>query len=88
MTKSSIEMAKQIISSETIAGVSSGSSTFVSASRGDGAEIGRRLLVLPADREQAPAHDHHHVGERERHMAEHLGERAGVDEREEMREDE
>ncbi len=35
MTKSSIEIAKQIAAPATIAGVSSGRSTFVSATRGD-----------------------------------------------------
>ena len=43
------------------------------------AEVGGRLLVVLADRDQAPAHDHDDVGERERHLPDRLRRRAEPD---------
>ncbi len=40
---------------------------------GWGAEVGGRLLVVAADRDEAAAHDHDDVRERERHLADRLG---------------
>src|SRR3954447_9236223 len=53
-----------------------------------GAKIGGRLLVLPSHREEPAADDDDDEGDRERHVPEDLGQRAGVDEGEDLGEDE
>ena len=88
MTKSSIESAKTTAALARIAGASSGQEHAEEAIAGRRAEIGRGLLVLAPDRDQAAAHDDDDVGDREGHLPDRLRPGAEADEAEDLQEEE
>ena len=87
MTKSSSESAKTTAALREDRRGQQGQQHAEEAIAGRCAEIGRRLLVLPPDRDQAAAHDDDDVGDREGHLPDRLRPGAEADERKDLQEE-